>query len=199
MRKGRKSRLLIVLAGLFGIAALVGASVLGAVCVCSALPYDARPSDCMIVLGAHVWMDGHMSGALQFRCDRALEGWREGIAPAIIVCGGQGDDEPTTEAEAMRAWLTAQGVPDEAVYLDDTSVNTRENLEHARAIMAANGFRTAAICTNSYHLRRALWLAGDVGIDACGLSARSLTTVSSVVRNYIRESISWVLYFLRKL
>lgn len=199
MKKGRKRGLLIALAAVAAIGVLIGASVLTAVIVCSNAAYEPRPSDCIVVLGAHVWMDGHLSDALRYRCEKALEAWQDGLAPAIIVCGGQGEDEPSTEAGAMRAWLAARGVPEGAIFMDDTSVNTKENLSHALAIMEANGFRTAAVCTNSYHVRRALWLAADAGIEASPLAARSLSSVSGVVRNYLRETVSWVLYFIRKL
>ena len=199
MRKGRKRGLLTALAVIVGIGALIGASVLAAVIVCSNAAYAPEPSDCIVVLGAHVWMDGHLSDALRYRCEKALEAWHEGLAPAIIVCGGQGADEPSTEAEAMRDWLTARGVPEAAILMDAVSVNTRENLANAHALMKAGGFQTALICTNSYHVRRALWLAADEGIEARPLAARSLSSVSGVVRNYLRETVSWGLYFIRKL
>ena len=199
MKKGMKRRLLIALAICVGIGAVIGLSVFAAVCVCSAVPYAAEPSDCIVVLGAHVWEDGRLSDALRCRCERALEAWNDGLAPIIIACGGQGRDEPSTEAVAIRDWLAANGVPETAVLMDETSVNTRQNLEHARAIMAENGLSTAAVCTNSYHLRRALWIARDVGLRASGLAARSLTTPMGVARNYLRETCSWILYFIRSL
>ena len=199
MKKGMKRRLLIALAICVGIGAAIGLSVLAAVCVCSVMPYAAEPSDCIVVLGAHVWQDGRLSDALRNRCEKALEAWNDGLAPIIIACGGQGRDEPSTEAAAIRDWLASNGVPESAILMDETSVNTRQNLEHARAIMEANGLSTAAVCTNSYHLRRALWIARDAGVRASGLAAKSLTTPLGVARNYLRESVSWVLYFIRSL
>ena len=191
--------MLIALAVCVGVCALAGAGILTAVCVCAGQDYHTRPSDCVVGLGAHVWMDGTLSTSLLRRCEAALAAWEDGLAPAIIACGGQGGDEPDTEAEAVRDWLVARGVPPERIYLDVESVNTAQNLRNASAIMAANGFKTAAVCTNDYHLRRALWLARDMGIDACGLAARSPDNVVTLARSRLRESASWVLYFIRKL
>ena len=153
----------------------------------------------LIVLGAQVWPEGQPSNALRVRCESALQAWREGLAPVIICCGGQGADEPITEAECMRRWFEAQGVPASALMLDETSTNTRENLRHAHAIMDENGWRTAAVATSDYHLRRALWIARDEGIDACGISAESSKSLDLWLPNRLRETCSWVLYFIRKL
>ena len=51
--------------------------------------------------------------------EAALAAWREGLAPALIVCGAQGKDEPMPEAVAMRDWLAAQGVPHTCLHFLD--------------------------------------------------------------------------------
>ena len=188
-----------ILVVIVAIGAIIGLSVLTAVCVCAGRTWVPEKSDCIIVLGAHVWMDGRLSNALTYRCEAALDAWKDGVAPVIIVCGAQGRDEPTTEAAAMRQWMLDRGVPEDAVIAEDTSVNTRENLINARSIMAANGWRTAALCTNNYHLTRALWLARDLGLDATGIAAPSTKDALSFARGRLRETCSWILYFLRKL
>ena len=188
-------RILLVVAAL---GAVIGLSVLTAVCVCAGMEYRTEPSDCIIVLGAHVWEDGRLSNALTYRCEAALKAWQEGVAPTIIVCGARGRGEPTTEAEAMRGWLLERGVPEDRVIMEPDSVNTMQNLTNAREIMASRGFETAAICTNNYHLRRSLWLARDVGIKATGIAAPSTKDPVSFVRGRVRETCSWILYFLRR-
>ena len=188
---------IILALGLVG--AVTGLSVLTAVCVCAGRTYVPEKSDCIIVLGAHVWMDGRMSNALTYRCGAALDAWRNGIAPYIIVCGAQGSDEPTTEAYAMRQWMLEHGVPENAVIAEDKSLNTKQNLQNAHTIMKEHGWQTAAICSNNYHITRALWLAKDENIPATGIAAPSTKDVISFVRGRLRETCSWILYFLRKL
>ena len=185
--------------GLIALGALIGLSVLVAVCVSAGGRWTPEPSDCIVVLGCRVWPDGRLSNALTYRCEAALEAWQSGVAPVIIACGGQGASEPAAEAEAMRGWMVEHGVPEDAVVLEDRSVNTRQNLQNAHVIMNARGYETAAICTTNYHLRRALWLARDEGIAASGIPARSTRNVFSFVHGRLRETCSWILYFLRKI
>jgi hypothetical protein len=81
---------------------------------------------------------------------------------------------------------------------DEYKSRIQQNLTNALAIMEARGFQTAALCTSDYHLRRTLWLARDVGMQATGIAAPSTKDVVSVVRGRLRETCSWVLYFVRK-
>ena len=194
-----KKMLFRVLIAAIAAGALTGLSVLTAVCVCAGRTWPPRDADCIVVLGAHVWMDGRMSNALTYRCEAALAAWERGLAGDIIVCGAQGRDEPETEAAAMRRWMIERGVPEDRVIAEDRSLNTRENLQNARAIMAQRGFRTAAVCTNDYHLTRALWIARDEGVDAVGIAAPSTRDIVSFVKGRLRETCSWILYFIRKL
>ena len=180
------------------VAALAGLGILTAVCLNAGREWTAEPADCIVVLGAHVWKDGRMSNSLRHRCEAAYEAWKAGLAPAIIVTGGQGPDEPGPEARYMAAWMRERGVPDSALFVDEAALDTTQNMINARAIMEANGMVTAAICTSDYHLCRALWLARDHGIRATGgVPSPSPTDLKSLVVSRIRETCSWILYFLR--
>lgn len=180
-------------------AALAFAGAFAAVCLGAPKGGARGRADCIIVPGAHVWMDGRMSDSLLYRCRAALAAWRDGVAPVMILCGARGHDEPVTEAAAMRGWMLAQGVPEGALLTDEASVNTAQNLANAKAIMAANGLRAAAVCTSDYHLRRALWIARDVGIEVTGIAAPSPKRPDVWLRGRLRETCSWALYFLRKI
>ena len=183
---------LIILTG-----ATVGLALFGLVCWRATVPREARNADCVIVLGARVWPDGRMSRVLKTRVDAALEAWRAGKTQNIIVCGAQGRDEPRTEADAMAEYLLAEGVPEENIFLDDASYDTRENIANAKAIMDANNWQTAMIATSDYHVERALWMADDAGISATGLSAPSPRTFRAFWLGRMRETVSWVLYWIR--
>ena len=188
---------LLILLVAFGI--LFEGALFGLVCWRARVPREPAPADCIIVLGAKVYKDGRMSLVLRERVDTALNAWRDGYAPAIIVCGAQGRDEPCAEAEAMGDYLRGQGVPEDRVIKDEGSFNTKANLTHALGIMAANGWQKALIVTSDYHVERALWLARDLGLDASGLAAPTPHTFRAYWWGRIRETISWVLYFFHQL
>lgn len=184
--------------GLTIAAVLAGAGVFTAVCVCAGKERTVQPSDCIIVLGARVWPSGQMSNALRYRCETALKAWQEGIAQHIIVTGGQGSDEPAAEASVMREYLIQNGVPKVNVIAEDASTNTIQNLKNAKRIMNQNSWKTAAVVTNDYHVQRALWIARDADVNACGIAAPSPDRLSSKLFCRLRESLSWALYALRR-
>lgn len=181
------------------VVAFAAAGLVSAVCVCAKKTRQEQKSNCLIVLGARVWPSGRMSTSLKHRCESALEKWQEGLAEYIIVCGAKGSDEPETEALVMRKYLVENGVHERNIILEESSVNTQENLKNAKEIMGERGWTTAAVVTSNYHVQRALWLAKDYGITACGIPARPPKTCSARVRAVLRESVSWVVYVLRKL
>ena len=188
-----------ILLGVAALGFLAGAGTLTAVCLCADRERQAKPSDCIIVLGARVWPSGRMSNSLLYRCERALQAWQDGVAKNIIVTGGQGEDEPAAEAQVMRAYFLENGVPEACVFAEDTSVNTIGNFRNAKHIMEQNGWSSAAVVTNDYHVERSLWIARDAGIDACGIAARSPKRPSTVVISRLRETASWWLYACRRI
>ena len=194
-----KRRLLRVFVALVCLGAVMFVALVGTVSVCAALERAVEPADCIIVLGARVRPDGTLSDSLRYRCESALAAWQEGLAPALIVCGAQGGDEPMPEAIAMRDWLMAQGVPEEAILVEDASFNTEQNLDNARALMDKRGWKSAVVVTSDYHLQRALWLARDAGIDACGIPAESPHPLPMRLKDRVREACGWGMYALRKI
>lgn len=170
-----------------------------AVCLCAHRKRRAQTADCVIVLGARVRPDGSLSRTLRHRCEAAEEVWRRGDAARVIVCGGQGRDEPCSEASAMAAHLLGAGVPESAIFREDQSTNTQENLRFAREIMLRQGFSRAALVTSDYHLTRALWIARDQGVRACGVAAKGSDQPMHILKSRIQETMSWWLYLFRKI
>ena len=154
---------------------------------------DAVPSDCIVVLGAkaHGLEPGRV---LRARLEQAQKAYEQGLGGKILVCGGKGTDETVSEAEAMAAYLKAQGVPDEDILLEKDSRNTRENLRFAKRIMEANGYQTCVVVTSDYHMARARLLAAQEGLSATGSRARSEWPGAWLSR--VRECLSWIKYGL---
>ena len=96
----------------------------------------------------------------------------------------------------MRSLLIAEGVPQEHVFSDPVSVNTRQNLDNAWAILSELGCKRPVVVTSDYHLPRAMALAEDEGLDATGVGARTLPQYW--LKNYGREGLSWIKYWMQK-
>lgn len=187
-----------VLAMLLILGALCYGGLVTAVFVCENIDRGTERADAIIVLGARVMPDGELSTTLLHRVESALSAYQQGRAEAIIVCGAQGADEPETEAAAMARWLNGQGVPQQAIFEEDQSTDTLQNLRNAHAIMRENGWDTALVATSDYHLTRALWLCRDEGIRAAGLAAPGPDLWYNRAKARGREALSWAHYALRR-
>ncbi|MBQ9197744.1 MAG: YdcF family protein [Clostridia bacterium] len=155
---------------------------------------DPSATQAIVVLGAQVRQDGSLSVQLQWRLDKALALYAEAPQP-IVVCGAQGTNEPVTEAAAMRDYLIARGVPQSDIIMEDASFNTRQNLNNAKKLLGDEK-RRVLIVTSDYHLPRALALAKDLGLEACGVG--SPIKLIYWPKNHFREALAWVKYWLQK-
>ena len=120
-----------------------------------------------IVPGAQVWPGGEPSTILRDRLQAALELYRAGKVRRILVSGDHahpGYDEVNT----MRRWLVDRGVPDAVVFMDHAGLRTNDTMQRAARVF---GVRDAIVCTQDFHLARALYLARHAGIDAVGVVA----------------------------
>lgn len=126
----------------------------------------ARPADVIIVLGAGLHPDNTPTEGFWGRTERAAELWERGLAPVILCTGGLAGRATRTEASVCGELLQEYGVPAGAIILEERSRSTEENALESRTIMDANGWRTAIIVSDGYHLLRASWLFQRVGIES---------------------------------
>jgi SanA protein len=125
-----------------------------------------RDADTIIVLGAGVGPDG-VSQVLADRLDTALALYRAGRGKRLLLTG-DGASPFYDETAAMKKYLAARGVPDEAMILDAGGVDTFSSMMRAREVY---GVERAIVVTQAFHLPRAVWLARATGIDAAGEAA----------------------------
>ena len=143
--KGRKlclwQKLLLsaVLAGAVTFAGLFGAVLYGS--------YDHIQGDprAMVVLGCQVMPDGEPSILLRDRLDRALDYLEDHPDLTVVVSGGQGDNEPVTEARCMADYLMERGVEEDQLLLEERSHNTDQNLRYSRELLEAEGDRKSVV------------------------------------------------------
>lgn len=126
---------------------------------------NAQQSDVIIVLGAGLRRDGRAGDALWRRSLVAARAYQEGLAPNIVCTGGVSETQSRSEADACREILMGEGVPAEAITLEDGSHSTEENALNTHAIMASRGWKTAVIVTDSFHMLRAGWIFSAYGIE----------------------------------
>jgi len=150
--------------------------------------------DSIIVLGARVMPDGSPSRHLRLRLDKAGEMYWETPCP-IVLCGGQGANEPAPEGEVMRALLIADGLPEAHLYAETASTDSKENIRHAWEILGELGCERPLLVTSDYHLPRALAIAEDVGLQPQGAGSLSERGANHWLQYRMREALSWVKYW----
>lgn len=107
----------------------------------------------LIVLGSGIRADGQLTATLRRRVQRAAKIYHGDKTQYLVVSGGQGSDEPISEAQAMASALLKLNVPHNAIILEAHATSTRENLQFSLAQLPATA--TVGMLTNDFHLLRA--------------------------------------------
>jgi uncharacterized SAM-binding protein YcdF (DUF218 family) len=124
---------------------------------------ETRPvdgADAIVVLGCRA------RSRLERRVERAVELFRHGAAPLLLLSGGGRGAEP--EAAIMRRLALAAAVPEAALVIEPNSRNTWENAcESARLLRRRNAGRVLLVSDRS-HLPRAALLFRIAGLTVAG-------------------------------
>lgn len=144
----------------------------------------AENLDYIIVLGAQMKAHGP-SRALQMRLDKAYDYLIDNPDTYVIVSGGQGSDEPVSEAQGMYDYLVEKGVSPERIIKEDKSRNTSQNIEFSSAFLDKER-DSVGIVTNNFHIFRATRLAKKNGYQQVyGIAAPSESMMQG--NNMMRE------------
>ena len=132
---------------------------------------QTRPVQAIVVLGS-AQFNGRPSPVLRARLDRALEVYRDGMAPLVVVTGGRQPGDQFTEAEASRDYLVERGVPTEAILLENEGRDSWQSMQGIAAILEARGLSRVLLVSDGFHLFRVKLMARDLGLTAYATAAR---------------------------
>ena len=162
--------------------------------------------DYLIVLGAQVYKNGP-SPVLKFRLDKAYEYLSANPETRCIVTGGQGSNEPFTEASCMADYLVKRGIDSGRIILEDKSTTTAQNLTNSMKLIStdtinhaldSNTTNTIGILTNDFHMFRAMQIARAQKIpNTYGISCGS--TKVYLPNNMFREYFAEIKFLLKQL
>ena len=155
-----------------------------------------EPVDYMVVLGAKVNADGP-SVSLWDRICGAYTYLEEHPRTIAVLSGGQGSDEPITEAECMYRELVALGIDPKRIWIEDEATSTWENLQFTlNLIEEKTGQRPTKIgvLSSEYHLFRASLFAKANEVEFVGIPART-SRWGQRINHFMRE-VAGVWHFL---
>lgn len=179
--------------------ALLGAALallIGLECLVVSGMHATAPAgmDYLIVLGASVYQDGP-SPALTRRLNAVMAVLDDHPDAIIIASGGQGKNEPMSEAQCIFDELVKRGVDPARIWLEASSTDTRENIANCKA-MIGNDDAAIGIVTNNYHVWRALRMAKKAGLtNAHGIAATY--TGPTLFHFMVREAVSITVHTLK--
>ncbi len=151
---------------------------------------QAQPVDAIVVMGAAQY-DGRPSPQLAARLDHVAMLWPEGLAPLVVVTGGQQPGDRFTEAGASADYLIERGVPAGVIVQEDQGSTSYESLERVAALLdqRAAGKHSVLIVTDPYHTLRSRLIAQEIGLTAYVSPTRtSVVTGARSLEHHVWEA-----------
>jgi uncharacterized SAM-binding protein YcdF (DUF218 family) len=166
---------------------VIGAVVAWAVSVSAVIGWGARdgarPADAIVVLGAAQYA-GRPSPVLKARLDHAVDLWKEGKAPWLVLTGGRGAGDTTSEAAVGRRYAS---------------------LEAAAEILREHGLRRAILVSDPFHMLRLQILARRFGMEVytsptrtSPISANRTESVTYIVGESVKVPATILLGFFER-
>ena len=123
---------------------------------------EARPAQAIVVLGAAQYA-GKPSPVLRARLDHAVGLWKRDLASLLILTGGTGTGDTTSEAAVGRAYAKKRGVPDTLILVENEGRTTSESMKAVAGMLEVRGLHTALLVSDPFHMLRLRILARRFG------------------------------------
>src|SRR5918992_2289520 len=118
-----------------------------------------------VVLGTEVLSGGGPSRTLEARVRHAARLYAQGRVRLLVPTGGLGK-HPPPEAEVMARVLREEGVPEEAMVLEDRALNTWDSARLVAGIAGKLGVRGVVVVTDPLHCVRTVAAFRQAGLMA---------------------------------
>lgn len=123
---------------------------------------EARPAQAIVVLGAAQYA-GKPSPVLRARLDHALDLWNRRLASLLILTGGTGSGDTTSEAAVGRTYARRHGVPDSSILVESEGRTTSESMRAVAGMLEVRGLQSALLVSDPFHMLRLRILARRFG------------------------------------
>jgi uncharacterized SAM-binding protein YcdF (DUF218 family) len=125
---------------------------------------EAAPADAIVVLGAAQY-DGRPSPVLRARLEHAHALWRKRHAPLLVVTGGVGAGDTTSEAVVGKRFLTQMGVPAEKVLMEPEGRTTEQSMRDVATMLKNQGITRVVLVSDPFHMLRLDIVARSNGLQ----------------------------------
>ncbi len=168
------------------------------------LPNLPNQADAIIVLGCGLGRDGKYGSCQLARTRAAVDLWKAGYAPYLIMTGGS--TGRGIESHYLSEIAQQEGVPESAIVLEERSTSTVENLRYSQEILSERKWQSIILVSEPYHMYRARLQAADAGVTVAGwwpatqgvswqqFTPRSLAMMRDSLALMSYESFGWLIY-----
>ncbi|KGA97149.1 multidrug MFS transporter [Alkalihalobacillus alcalophilus ATCC 27647 = CGMCC 1.3604] len=157
-------------------------------------------TDVAVVLGAAVW-ENEPSPVFRERINHSIWLYENGYVEKVIFTGGKGEGDDYAESEIAREYAIIKGIKPDDILVEDVSTITEENLQNAFSLSNEHGFDTFTIVSDPLHMKRAMLMANDIGMEAYSSPTQTsaYTTLKSKIPFLAREVFFYIGYILSML
>ncbi len=156
---------------------------------------ETRKADVAVVLGASVAYN-RVSAVYRERINHAVDLYEDGYVSKLILTGGKVEGQEYSDSEVAKSYAISKGVNKNDILIEESSKTTLENLIYAKKLMNENDLKSALIVSDSLHMRRAMLMAKDEGIDAYSSPTKTsmFKTTKKRVEFLRNETVEYILY-----
>ncbi|RCJ22773.1 protein sanA-like protein [Nostoc minutum NIES-26] len=157
-------------------------------------------AEAAIVLGAAVWGE-EPSPVFRERINHAINLYKRGNISKIIFTGGVGESNEHAEAIVGKRYAMAQQVKATDILTETESRTTHQNLKNALVVASAYKLTKFLIVSDPLHLKRAVLMARDLGMDTYPSPTPSTRyrSVRSQMEFLVRETYFYFVYLMFKI
>lgn len=105
----------------------------------------------------------------------------------VIVSGGQGMDEPISEADFMYIYLADSGIEKDRIICENKATSTYENIVYSKELLPKD-VKEVTIISSDFHLARAKLIASNLGLTADVVAAKTPKVVE--LKLQLRERVA---------
>jgi len=131
--------------------------------IISAIETTDRECDYIFVLGCGI-RGKNLTRAGVSRADAAIDYLNKNKNCTAILCGGQGNDELISEAEALYNYMIRRGIDKSRLLKEEKSTDTKENITFAKELLPTTDI-VVGVVTNDFHLYRSKLILNKAGFD----------------------------------
>ncbi len=120
-------------------------------------------ADAIVVFAGGVGESGKAGQGYEERLNYAIELYRKGYAPNIIISSGY--SYVFREAQTMKVLAISLGIPENAITLEENAGNTYENVEFSKKILERHNWKKAILISSPYNMLRVSLVCKKIAPD----------------------------------